>query len=201
MEKKRRVSRKMGSRRSMGAVSIIALILISLVGAAVYAFYELEEGNFHQITKGEAYRSAQMDGEKLTTCIVNYHIKSIINLRGKLNESWYAKEMKVCSNYGVRHYDVFLSAYHEPPAEATRILMDIFRTAPRPILIHCQGGADRSGLVAAMWKVCVDKEPKGEAGKQLSILYGHIPLGPPSAMDKFFKKWSPEESVHGEEVR
>jgi hypothetical protein len=42
-----------------------------------------------------------------------------------------------------------------------------------------------------MWKVIVDKEPKPEARKQLSILYGHFPLGETSAMDRFFEKWNP----------
>ena len=48
-----------------------------------------------------------------------------------------------------------------------------------------------SGLVAAMWKVIVDKEPKSEAGKQLSILYGHLPIGKTTATDHFFENWTP----------
>jgi undecaprenyl-diphosphatase len=43
-----------------------------------------------------------------------------------------------------------------------------------------------------MWKVIVDKEPKSEAGKELSILYGHIPIGRTSAIDRFFENWRPE---------
>jgi undecaprenyl-diphosphatase len=42
-----------------------------------------------------------------------------------------------------------------------------------------------------MWKVIVDKEPKSEAAKELSILYGHIPIGKTIAMDHFFEKWNP----------
>ncbi len=103
------------------------------------------------------------------------------------------EEMQVCEEAAVMHYDLTLSAYSELSVEEARILTDFFKTAPRPVLIHCQGGADRSGLVAAMWKVLVDKESKTEAGKQLSILYGHVPIGPPSAMDRFFDKWCPEE--------
>ena len=174
---------------------IISIISIPLLGVAIYAFTIAEEGNFHQITKGEAYRSAQMRGEELKDCITNYHIKSIINLRGKVNEKWYIDETKICAECEIAHYDLFLSAYREPTPEETRILMGFFKSAPRPILIHCQAGADRSGLVAAMWKVIVDKESKIEAGKQLSILYGHMPLGPASAMDRFFQNWCPELTV------
>ncbi|MGO9611667.1 MAG: hypothetical protein ACLPX5_01335 [Dissulfurispiraceae bacterium] len=58
-------------------------------------------------------------------------------------------------------------------------------------LIHCKTGADRSGLVAAMWKTLIDKEPKDEAARQLSILYGHLSIGDTAAMDDFFEKWNP----------
>lgn len=171
---------------------IIISILTPLLGAAIYAYKVAQENNFHQITKGEAYRSAQLAGDELKHYIDVYHIKSILNLRGKEpGKRWYNEEVKVSEDKAVKHYDVYLSAYREPTAEMVRTLVELIKSAPRPILIHCQGGADRSGLVAAMWKVIVDKEPKREAGKQLSILYGHLPFGPASAMDQFFDKWHP----------
>jgi len=45
-----------------------------------------------------------------------------------------------------------------------------------------------------MWKVIVDNEPKSVAKRQLSILYGHIPIGGTVAMDRFFEKWALEEN-------
>ena len=42
-----------------------------------------------------------------------------------------------------------------------------------------------------MWKVFVDKQPKAEARKQLSIFYGHVPIGKTIAMDRFFQSWDP----------
>ena len=70
-------------------------------------------------------------------------------------------------------------------------LIGLQKDAPRPVLIHCKTGADRSGLAAAMWKVVVDKEPKSEAAKELSFWYGHIPIGKTIAMDQFLKNWNP----------
>lgn len=172
---------------------IIAAVssLFILIGS-LYIYIE-EQGNFHTITSGEAYRSAQMDRDELEYYINNYHLKSILNLRGKNPHSdWYIEEVKVCSEHGIVHYDIGLSASRELTAKEVRVLLEIFNSAPRPILIHCKSGADRSGLVSAMWKVIVDKISKAEAKKQLSILYGHIPIGPTSAMDKFFERWRPE---------
>ena len=115
-----------------------------------------------------------------------------MNLRGEHpDELWYGEEIKVCVEQNVKHYDIALSSSKEPSEEDLRQLIDIFHSAPRPVLIHCQAGADRSGLAAAIWKVIVDKEPKSEAEKQLSIIFGHLPIGKTTAMDRFFQSWQP----------
>ena len=171
---------------------IVAFILLLLLIIS-YILYMEEQGNFHPITIGEAYRSAQLDRDELEYYIKKYNIKSILNLRGKNADApWYIEEMKVSTEYNVIHYDISIPASYEPSKKDIQKLIEIFNHAPRPILIHCQAGADRSGLVAAMWKVIVDKEPKSEARKELSILYGHIPIGRTSAIDRFFENWEPE---------
>lgn len=45
----------------------------------------------------------------------------------------------------------------------------------KPILVHCQGGADRSGLFCAAWKLKIDNVSEEKASKQLSVVYGHVP--------------------------
>ena len=180
------------SRRVKLFITTTTLLLLLSASYFVYTEEIEEQDNFHAITKGEAYRSAQMDRDELKHCIKKYNIKSILNLRGENPDaSWYTEELKVSAEQNVKHYDIALSASREPTGKDVQRLMEIFKSAPRPILIHCKGGADRSGLVAAMWKEAVDKEPKSEAGKQLSVLYGHIPIGKTSAIDRFFENWNP----------
>ncbi len=177
------------SRRLKFFISVLSLVLILTAG---YFLYMEEQGNFHAITHGEAYRSAQLDRDELEYYIKRYNISSILNLRGENPDAlWYKEELKVSAEHNVMHYDIALSASRELTNEEVQKLMEIFKSSPRPILVHCQGGADRSGLAAAMWKVIVDREPKSEAEKQISILYGHIPIGKTSAMDRFFENWIP----------
>jgi protein tyrosine/serine phosphatase len=167
-------------------IFLAALVLLMLPPAGYFGVYMQVQGNFHPITPREAYRSAKLDREELEHYIKKYNIKSIVNLLGEdPRKSWYQEELQVSAKHNIRHYDISLSA--------TEKLIEIFKTAPRPVLIHCKGGSDRSGLAAAMWKVIVDKEPKSEAQKQLSILYGHFPLGKTSAMDHFFEHWDPAQ--------
>ena len=162
-----------------------------------YFLYLNETSNFHPVTAGEAYRSAQLSRSELERHIQEYGLRSILNLRGENpDKEWYRDEISVSKEYNLAHYDIALSAEREPTKEEVEKLMGIFRTAPRPILIHCMGGADRSGLVSAMWKVSIDKETKKEADGQLSIRYGHIPIGKTTAMDSFFENWNPSSPMN-----
>ncbi len=173
---------------------IIIFTIVFLI--AGYFLYMEEQGNFHQVTPGEAYRSAQLDGDEFKYYIKKYHIKSVVNLRGKNADApWYKEETEACAEQNVRHFDIPLSATDEPKEEDIRRLIEIFISAPRPLLMHCQAGADRSGLAAAIWKVVVDHEPKSEAGKQLSLLYGHMPIGKTTILDRFFENWAPVAEV------
>ena len=169
---------------------VIIIVLLLFLSASYFLYVEVQ-GNFHPITHGEAYRSAQLDGDEFEYYIKKYNIKSIVNLRGENHEAkWYRDEIKVSAEHNVQHYDISLSSSSQPDEDEIRSLIEIFKNAPRPVLIHCQAGADRSGLSAAIWKVVVDKEPKSEAEKQLSIFYGHLPIGKTTAMDRFFQNWN-----------
>jgi undecaprenyl-diphosphatase len=117
--------------------------------AATSLWYLEEQGNFHPITPGEAYRSAQLDQDELEYYIRKFEIRSIINLKGKdVGKPLYEEETATCRNLSVRHYDLELSANKKPSSHEIEELLRLFRIAPRPVLIHCKAGADRSGLAA-----------------------------------------------------
>ena len=171
---------------------IIAIFVLLLLFSAGYLFIEKYD-NFYPITQGEAYRSAQLDRDELIYYIKKYNIKSIINLRGDdITAPWYREEKQVSEEHHVKLYDLSLSAIREPTEEEIRTLIMLFNRIPRPVLIHCRAGSDRTGLAAAMWKVVVDKEPKSEAEKQLSLVFGHFPIGKSAVLDRFFQNWNPE---------
>jgi len=178
--------------KKIKAVAWVFGVLLLLFG--IYRLYLSEQGNFHAITPGEAYRSAQLDRDELEHYIKKHKIKSILCLRNDTdngNAAWYKEEVEVGAENGITHYFVPISQKREPEARNIAEIIRIFHSAPRPILIHCKAGADRTGLAAAMWKVSVDKESKAEAKKQLSLRFFHLPVGDTAAMDRFFEKWEP----------
>jgi len=169
----------------------LLVFILALLPAAHIANI-LVHGNFEPITEGEAYRSGQINKGRLEQYLKDYRIKSVLNLRGENSGAdWYEDEIAVCSRLSVRHYDLAMNSTGKPDPDVLSRLMTIFREAPRPILIHCRSGSDRTGLAAALWKVVVDGERKAVAEKQLSIRYGHFPVGQTSVLDDFFDEWDP----------
>ena len=92
----------------------IVLTAVLFLPASYFVYME-EQGNFHVITPGEAYRSAQLDQDELRHYTRKYNIKSIINLRGKrAGRSWYQEELSVGKEFGCRHYDLSLPTDKSP---------------------------------------------------------------------------------------
>ena len=81
-----------------------------------------------------------------------------------------------------------MSANSIPSKENLLKLLSLYYEAPRPILIHCQGGADRTGEAAALWVLTQMGQSKHEALKQLALKYGHQESKKP-AKAHFIRMW------------
>lgn len=177
----------MKNRKRVNLATVFIFLVIVIL---MYIGHIKLTGNFHVVSTGTCYRSGQLSPGLLTKYVHQYEIKSILNLRGENpDKNWYVDEIDTAKTLNINHYDVSLSSTQRPTHEDLVQLSKIFRDAPRPILIHCEGGADRSGLAAAMWKVCVDKASKSDAKQQLSFWFGHFPVFGTREMDRFFDAW------------
>ena len=165
------------------------LLLLAAIGA--YCGIVRYLGNVHVVDAGKLYRSARLERDQLEQVVRRYVIKSILNVRGAASgESWYEGEISISENLHLRHFDYGLSASDLVTIEQINEIVEILRDAPKPMLVHCEGGADRAGLVSALFLAEVEKRPADEAISQLSLLYGHFPylMSKTGAMDQSF--WS-----------
>ncbi|HHE33263.1 MAG TPA: protein tyrosine phosphatase [Chlorobaculum parvum] len=153
--------------------SLIAIVLFILIAAGYFFFFFT---NFHEVDRGVLYRSKQMSAVQLDEAIKQYGIQTVINLRGaSVGSDWYRDEVRISKSRHVDHLDFRLSATHYVPPATLDSMMTIAESARKPILVHCQAGADRAGLFSAAWKLKIDKTSPEEASRQLSVLYGHVP--------------------------
>lgn len=131
--------------------------------------------NFHVVQPGVLYRSAQLSPQFLEAMIRKHNIKTIINLRGNNeHKRWWQKEKKLAEKLGISLYNIRMTATYLPSKQNLLTLLKIYQQAPRPILIHCYSGADRTGEAAALWVLDQQKKDKKTALKQLSLRYGHV---------------------------
>ena len=69
----------------------------------------------------------------------------------------------------------------------------IFKAIEKPALMHCKSGADRAGLMSALYMLVAEKRPAREAARQLAWKYGHVKQAKTGLLDVFFKAYFPYE--------
>ena len=149
----------------------------------------IEDENFRVMEPEQVYRAAQISQDNWPKIYHKVAFKSVLNLRGaNPDQEWYKDEMAFAATHGIQHVDMALSARKEPDMPTMEHLVETMRQAPKPLLIHCKQGADRSGLASALYAYAVLGRPAQKAADQLSIRYGHFPwlTSETGAMDKAF---------------
>jgi protein tyrosine/serine phosphatase len=168
---------------------ICCLLAGLMISPAAYLGGLQLTGNFHTVVAHEVYRAAQPDADDLAGYVRDYGIRSVVNLRGSHpGEAWYDEEVRSSQTLDLTHVDLALSAKRELTDTNIMALQRILQTTPRPLLLHCKSGADRTGLAAAFYLLDVQHMPPPQAAGQLSWRYGHLPcLGNRTvAMDRTF---------------
>jgi protein tyrosine/serine phosphatase len=101
-------------------------------------------------------------------------IRTIINLRGYGEESFHLFARESCEMLGLRLVSVALRSRRAPERAEVLKLLEAFRTAEKPFLIHCKSGADRSGFASALYLIAHGGATVAQARRHLSIRYLHL---------------------------
>lgn len=156
----------------------LALLLagaIATAGLWVIGDTFIEDDNF-RVVDADLYRSGQLRSDEWPESYAEHPYRSVLNLRGAgPDRSWYQLERAFADQHGLVHYDVRMSANKQPSLEDMGRLVALMGSAPKPLLIHCKNGSDRSGLAAALYRFAVEGEPATVAERQLSLWFGHFP--------------------------
>lgn len=163
---------------------LLGVTLLVLGGGFLVIEYD---GNIHTLVEGKAFRSAQLNEDELKHLVAQHGIRSILNLRGtSLGQPWYEKEVATADELGLVHIDYGISANLPVSLEKMHRILELLDKAPKPVLIHCKSGADRTGLVSALY-LAANGQSESRARSELSVRYGHLPFfgvaGNTQAMD------------------
>jgi protein tyrosine phosphatase (PTP) superfamily phosphohydrolase (DUF442 family) len=154
--------------------------------------------NQHVLIPGRVHRSGQLRPAELEDYVRRHDIKTVINLRGRPFDDWYPAEAQATQALAVSQEDVTTSANRLPAPGEVRRLIEIFDRSEHPLLIHCQQGADRTGLAAAMYLLLYTDADYATARTQCSPRFGHIPVHTAAAMDEFFDQYEEWLRARGE---
>ncbi len=115
--------------------------------------------NLHKVSE-TLYRSAQ-PSEKGMKNLKAFGIKTIVNLRS------FNSDRKEIGDTGLEYEHIYMKAWHPEIKEVVRFLKIVTDEKRTPVLVHCQHGADRTGIMCAIYRVAVQGWTKEEALKEL----------------------------------
>jgi protein tyrosine/serine phosphatase len=152
--------------------------------------------NWGTVVPGRLYRCSHPNPWRLASVTRRYGLKSLINLRGATQSGSYALSREAAQNLGLEFHDLSLESRGAPHKDRIARLFDIYRTMPKPALIHCKSGADRAGLAAGLF-VLFEGGTAADALRQLSFRYGHIRQSKTGILDAFFLRYQREGEARG----
>jgi protein tyrosine/serine phosphatase len=110
--------------------------------------------NFHWVVPGDAARAMQAWAGGVDRFLKTRGIRAIINLRGRNDDlSWWKNETAIAEANGIAHLDAMLDSRKLPTREMLVRLIETFDTAPRPFMLKCSGGQDRTSFAAGLYLI------------------------------------------------
>lgn len=173
------------------------LVTLAVILVSACAHGPLTE-NVHTVVPATVYRSAQLSPERLEQLIAQRQLKSVLNLRGASpGEAWYDQEVAVARKANILHLDLALDSRKELTPDQLGTLVAMMKHAPKPLLIHCWAGADRTGLAAALYLFELQKRDPKLAAQALSLKYFHLWMFEAGAMDRTFASYVAAAGARG----
>lgn len=155
-------------------------------------------GNEHVVVPDRAYRSGQPRPGRLARLARECGLRTVVSLRGDGAAPWAVAEATEAQELGLSLETITLSATHPPAPAEVRRLIEVFDRSEHPLLIHCQSGADRTGLAATAYLLLLTDADLPTARRQLSVRYGHVPVRGAGVSDRFFDQYAGWLAAQGE---
>jgi protein tyrosine/serine phosphatase len=163
----------------------LIIVVLMLLGSVLAAAYSLDvfaadsrpekwaqplqrEGlpNLYQVTP-LLYRGAQPTASGMQQ-LKAMGIKTVVNLRS------FNSDRKELGTTGLTYEHIAMKAWHPEQEDIVRFLQITTDKSRTPVFVHCQHGADRTGLMCAIYRVAIQGWTKEEAIQEMTQgSFGH----------------------------
>lgn len=132
--------------------------------------------NLHTVEEGRVYRTGRLPLVSFEEMLSRLGIRALLRVvcLQRRNREYFKKAEAISRSKGVQNFNISLKHNHFPDKQRLSMILDVFDKTEYPLLIMCWRGADRSGLVSALYKM-YRNYPRDEVTKELSFFpYGHL---------------------------
>ncbi|MGH8317727.1 MAG: fused DSP-PTPase phosphatase/NAD kinase-like protein [Steroidobacteraceae bacterium] len=187
----------MNDRPRAAARALLCLLLCVLSGCVYFVRRTLPGAcandlgspmhNFCVVTPGVLWRGAS-PGRADAAWLVEHGVRTVVSLQLNMRPAFRGARLDSSLAHSVIYYRVqdfiavdVLTHYHLD--EHVAYVLAIIEKAPKPVFVSCRAGVDRTGIIAAAYRVLVQGKSRGEAIAE---------------MDRFHSPWDP---LNGRYVR
>lgn len=142
------------------------------------------------------WRAAQPTPKQINM-LAGRGLRTIVNLRGGREHGSWPLEREACERNKVALVEFVVRSRETPSKETIHEARRFFGTLEYPALVHCKSGADRAGMMSALYLILHENRPVREAMRQLSWRYGHFRFARTGVLDAFFDAYLREGEAIG----
>lgn len=111
--------------------------------------------NFHYVDDG-IYRSGLLDNTNLDDLKL-YNIRSIITMKTNPIEVKVERDYAIKNGIAFVNIPIFMLEYSRYQKDNFWQVNELMHTMPKPLLVHCTHGSDRTGVAIAMYRLLDQK--------------------------------------------
>ena len=116
--------------------------------------------NFYQVDRA-LYRGAQPEDEGFPV-LKTMGIRTVLNLR-----TWHSDRSE-CREVGLDYVKISVQPWEAEEEEVVDFLRVVMNPDRQPVFVHCKHGADRTGMMTAVYRIIVQDWSKEEAIKEMT---------------------------------
>jgi protein tyrosine/serine phosphatase len=116
--------------------------------------------NFYRVS-ANLYRSAQPDADGMKA-LKDMGIRTVVNLRA------FHSDHGLLAGTGLDSEHIYMKTWHPEEEDVVRFLRIVTDPARQPVLVHCQHGSDRTGMMVAFYRVIVQGWSKQKAAREMT---------------------------------
>ncbi|MEZ5894130.1 MAG: tyrosine-protein phosphatase [Parvularculaceae bacterium] len=155
--------------------------------------------NTHALTPDRMWRTFQPSPKDIERW-AKRGVKTVINLRGPKECGVLFLEEEACARLGLRLVNFRVYSREAPSKEILREARRLFVEIDYPAIMHCKSGADRVGLMSALYLFFHEGKTLDEALRQLTFRYGHVKAGKTGVIDAAFDAYRKDAKARGAET-